>query len=273
MADQKITELTTTTPVDTDEGVLQRGSANFKFLFSALRTYLSATFLSDAPSDGSTYGRKDGAWAAVSTGGSAHVIKDETVSLTARANLNFAGAGVTVTDNAGTDSSDVTIPGVSTHESTYNHANYDTHLAASAPHTGHLDTADLGVSVQAFDADTVKSDVTRAFTKLQFFTPLTGSTGGAATLDFEDGNVVHSTLTSNVTSVAAPTNMSDGAQCVWRVQQDGTGGRTIGGWNASYKFRGGGTVPTAATAANAGDSFVIERVGSNYWVTHAGNFQ
>jgi hypothetical protein len=45
-------------------------------------------------------------------GGSAHVIKDEGgAGLTARANLNFAGAGVTATDNAGTNATDVTIPG------------------------------------------------------------------------------------------------------------------------------------------------------------------
>ena len=45
-------------------------------------------------------------------GGSGHVIKDEAgAGLTARTNLNFTGAGVTATDNAGTDSTDVTIPG------------------------------------------------------------------------------------------------------------------------------------------------------------------
>lgn len=44
------------------------------------------------------------------TAGSAHVIKDEGVALTNRAALNFAGAGVTVTDDAGNGATLVTIP-------------------------------------------------------------------------------------------------------------------------------------------------------------------
>lgn len=43
-------------------------------------------------------------------GGSAHIIKDEGTALTARANLNFVGAGVTATDD-GSANTIVTIPG------------------------------------------------------------------------------------------------------------------------------------------------------------------
>jgi len=39
------------------------------------------------------------------------IIQDEGITLTSRPNLNFVGAGVTVTDNAGTSSTVVTIPG------------------------------------------------------------------------------------------------------------------------------------------------------------------
>ena len=46
-----------------------------------------------------------------SGGGSAHVIQDEGTPLAARANLNFAGAGVTGTDDAGNNATLVTIPG------------------------------------------------------------------------------------------------------------------------------------------------------------------
>jgi len=43
-------------------------------------------------------------------GGSGHVIEDEGTPLTARSKLNFVGAGVTATDDAGDDASVVTIP-------------------------------------------------------------------------------------------------------------------------------------------------------------------
>lgn len=45
-------------------------------------------------------------------GGSGHIIEDEGTPLTARANLNFVGGGVTATDDAGNDQTDITIPDV-----------------------------------------------------------------------------------------------------------------------------------------------------------------
>lgn len=276
MADQKGSEITERTTLAGTDRLFGWTSSlvNFKATVANLQAHLAQTFLSDAPSDGSTYGRKDGAWAAIAAGGgSKHVIQDEGSSLTERTNLNFVGAGVTVTDDSGNDRSVVTIPNpVTTHESTFNHSSYDSHVAAASPHSGHLDTGDIGSTVQAHDADTAKTDVTRAWTKLQHFTPLVGGTSGAITLDFEDGNVIHSTLTGAVTSVALPTNMNDGAQCVWRVSHPGGGAVAIGGWNASYKFTAA-TAPTVSTTAGAGESFVIERKGSEYWVTYAGDFR
>lgn len=44
--------------------------------------------------------------------GGGHTIQDEGTPLTARANLNFVGAGVTATDDAGNNATVVTIPGV-----------------------------------------------------------------------------------------------------------------------------------------------------------------
>lgn len=50
---------------------------------------------------------------APSAGGSAHVVEDEGTPVTDRANLNFVGDGVTVTDD-GVDTTTVTIPGAPT---------------------------------------------------------------------------------------------------------------------------------------------------------------
>ena len=48
---------------------------------------------------------------AASGGGAGHTIQDEGVDLTARTNLNFVGAGVAATDDAGNDATVVTISG------------------------------------------------------------------------------------------------------------------------------------------------------------------
>jgi hypothetical protein len=54
-------------------------------------------------------------WTEIGAGaGGGHTIQEEGTPLTARANLNFKGANVTVTDNAGTGATDVTIVGTPT---------------------------------------------------------------------------------------------------------------------------------------------------------------
>jgi hypothetical protein len=45
-----------------------------------------------------------------SADGGGHVIQDEETPLSTRANLNFTGSGVTVTDTPGTNTTTVTIP-------------------------------------------------------------------------------------------------------------------------------------------------------------------
>jgi len=50
-----------------------------------------------------------GAYQSIGGGGGGHVIQEEGSPLTQRANLNFIGAGMTATDNAGSDSTDLTL--------------------------------------------------------------------------------------------------------------------------------------------------------------------
>lgn len=70
--------------------------------------------------DGTTFLRGDNVWA-TPAGGSAHVIEEEGTPLTDRTKLNFVGAIVTATDDAGDDASDITVGGTK--------ANFDTALS------------------------------------------------------------------------------------------------------------------------------------------------
>lgn len=62
-------------------------------------------FVPKAPNDTSKYLRGDGTWA--TAGG--HTIQEEGSNLTSRTNLNFVGAEITATDDAGNDQTDVTV--------------------------------------------------------------------------------------------------------------------------------------------------------------------
>jgi hypothetical protein len=149
-------------------------------------------------------------------GGSAHVIKDETISLTARTNLNFTGAGVVATDNAGTNSTDVTIDG-----------GYTDEQAQDAVGTILADTAEVNLTyadaTPAISADLINDSIVvgrlHATATNVFFGRDTAAAGageeiGASAartiLNVADGanNYVHPNHSGDVTSVA------DGAQTI-----------------------------------------------------------
>lgn len=71
--------------------------------------------------------------------GSAHIIQDEATPLTSRTNLNFVGSGVTATDDAGNDTTVVTIPGGVANHTLLSNLDY-----ASANHTGFEPTVTKG---------------------------------------------------------------------------------------------------------------------------------
>lgn len=109
----------------------------------------------------------------------------------------------------------------------------------------------IGTNVQAYDADTAKTDVEQSWTAQQ--TPMNGTLTDGATIDWNGdahGQSVKVTLNGNRV-MNAPTNINEFAAYVIRIIQDGTGSRTLG-WNTAYKFAGG-TLPTLSTTANAVD--------------------
>ena len=90
---------------------------------------------------------------------------------------------------------------------------------------------------------------------------LTLTDAATITWDTNSGQVSKVTLAGNRT-MAAPTNLQDGAFYSILVQQDGTGSRTLT-FNAVYEFAED-TAPTLTTTANLGDLFVFRYNGAKY---------
>ena len=119
-------------------------------------------------------------------------------------------------------------------------------LAASA-----LQSADIGVSVQAHDADTAKLDVAQTFTAAQRGSTDTDTTNtGSVTLDFAANQNFVLTLTGNVT-LANPTTETVGQSGFIVFIQDATGGRTVS-LGTDYETAGGAGI-TLSSAASATD--------------------
>jgi len=108
----------------------------------------------------------------------------------------------------------------------------------------------IGTDVQAFDADTAKTDVVQSFTAAQRGAIVALTDGATITPDFAAGNNFSVTLGGSRT-LANPTNLTAGQSGVIVVTQDGTGGRTLA-FGSNWKFPGG-TAPTLTTTAAAVD--------------------
>jgi hypothetical protein len=108
----------------------------------------------------------------------------------------------------------------------------------------------IGTSVQGYDADTAKTDVTQSFTAAQRGAYVALTDGATIAINLALGNNFFVTLGGNRT-LGAPTNVVAGQSGVILVIQDGTGSRTLA-YNSVFKFPGG-TAPTLTTGANAVD--------------------
>jgi hypothetical protein len=120
---------------------------------------------------------------------------------------------------------------------------------------------EIGVDVQAYDADTAKTDTAQTFTAAQRgeITTLTSAT--TITPDFADSNNFTCTLGHNAT-IANPTNLTAGQSGSIFLVQDGTGSRTVA-WGSSWDFAAG-TAPVLTTAASSVDrvDYVVRTTGS-----------
>ena len=113
-----------------------------------------------------------------------------------------------------------------------------------------LKSADIGVTVQGYDAATAKTNVTQAFTKGQSGAVTALTDGATITPNFANSNNFSVTLGGNRT-LANPTNITAGQSGIIVITQDATGSRTLS-YGSYWKFAGG-TAPTLTTTANAVD--------------------
>ena len=108
----------------------------------------------------------------------------------------------------------------------------------------------IGTDVQAYDADTAKTDVAQSFTAAQRGTVSALTDGSTITPDFAAANNFSVTLGGNRT-LANPTNLTAGQSGIITITQDGTGSRTLA-YGSYFKFANG-TAPTLTTTASAVD--------------------
>ena len=124
-----------------------------------------------------------------------------------------------------------------------------------------IDASDIGVTVQAFDADTAKTDVAQTYTAGQRGEITTLTDAATIAVDFADSNNFSVTLGGGRT-LGNPTNQVAGQSGSLFVVQDGSGSRTLA-YSSDWEFAGG-TAPTLSTAASA-----VDRI--DYIVRASGN--
>lgn len=117
----------------------------------------------------------------------------------------------------------------------------------------YIPTTDIGVTVQAYNANTAFTNVVQSFSKGQRGTVSALTSASTITPDFNNANNFSLTLATNAT-LANPSNLTAGQSGVITITQDSTGSRTLA-YGSYWKFVGG-TAPTLSTAASAVDELV-----------------
>ena len=110
--------------------------------------------------------------------------------------------------------------------------------------------ADIGSTIQAYDADTAKTDVAQTYTAAQRaeVTTLTSSSGSVA-IDFSLSNNFKLTLSEPVTAITA-SNATAGQSGSIFIEQPSSGGPyAVGGWVAAFLFSGAAAPQITQTAS------------------------
>ena len=130
--------------------------------------------------------------------------------------------------------------------------------------------ADIGTTIQAYDADTAKTDTAQTFTAAQRGTITTLTPGTTVTPDLAVSNNFTLTPAQN-TTIANPTNITAGQSGSIFIVQDGTGSRTAA-WGSYWDFAAG-TAPTLTTTAAGVDRVdYIVRSATSIHAVFTGNY-
>lgn len=124
-------------------------------------------------------------------------------------------------------------------------------VAAAVPDiSGKANTSDIGTTIQAFDADTAKTDVAQTYTAGQRgeVTTLTSSSGSVA-IDFSLSNNFKLTLSEAVTAITV-SNATAGQSGSIFIEQPSSGGPyAVGGWVSAFLFSGAAAPTITQTAS------------------------
>ena len=146
-------------------------------------------------------------------------------------------------------------------------------VSTQADISAKANTADIGTTIQAFDADTAKTDVAQTYTAGQRgeLTTVTSSSGALA-IDFDASNNFYIELSENVTGVTA-TNPAVGQSGSIFIKQPASGGPyTVGGWNAAFLFSGGSAPSITQTASKCDRVDYVIRSATEIQVVWTGNY-
>ncbi len=130
--------------------------------------------------------------------------------------------------------------------------------------------ADIGTTIQAYDADTAKTDVAQTFSAAQRGTIATLTDGATITPDFATANNFTVTLAGNRT-IANPTNLTAGQSGSIFLVQDGTGSRTAA-WGSYWDFAGAAAPVLTTTAAGVDRIDYIVRSTTSIHTVFTGNY-
>ena len=148
-------------------------------------------------------------------------------------------------------------------------------VSTQADVSAKANTADIGVTIQGYDADTAKTDVAQTYTAGQRgeITTVTSSSGGL-NINFPDSNNFYIELSENITGVTfGNSNLSVGQSGSIFIKQPASGGPyTVGGWTAGWKFSGG-TAPTITATNDKCDRVdYVVRANADIQVVWTGNY-